>query len=73
MYLFDAHQLWIVEDEQDAADDGPAQEVYDEADEREPDIPGCIVHGPQTGGAGDRVPPLHQHLHTAQQHIALYN
>jgi len=68
MYLFEAHQLGIVEDEEDAADYGPAQEVYDEAEEREPDIPGCTAHGPQTGGAGDRLPALHQQLHTPQHH-----
>jgi len=44
MYLFEAHQLGIVEDEEDAADYGPAQEVYDKAEEREPDIPGCTAH-----------------------------
>ena len=38
-YLFDPHQLCIVEDEDDAKDDQPGNEVEDETDEGHPGIP----------------------------------
>lgn len=43
-YLLDAQQLWIIEDQQDAADDGPAQEVQSETEQREPHTPRCMTH-----------------------------
>lgn len=42
-YLLDAQQLWVIEEHEDAADDGPAQEVQREADQRQPYAPGCMT------------------------------
>lgn len=44
VYLFDAHQFWIIIDDKDAADDGPADEMHSEAEQREPDAPGGLTY-----------------------------
>lgn len=43
-YLLDAQQFWVIKDHEDAADDGPAEEVQREAEQGEPDTPGCLTH-----------------------------
>lgn len=61
-YLLDAQQLWVIKNEDDAEDDGPAEEVQREAEQRKPDTPGRMTYGPQAGGASYRLPVTHQHL-----------
>lgn len=61
-YLLEAQQFWVIKDHEDAADDGPADEVQGEAEQREPDTPGCMAHWPQAGGASHRLPVPHQDL-----------
>lgn len=40
--LLDAQKFWIIKNHEDAADDGPAQEVQYEAEQGEPDTPGGV-------------------------------
>lgn len=65
-YLLDAQQFWVIKDHEDAADDGPAEEVQREAEQREPDAPRCMTNRPQTGSANHRLPITHQDLHTGR-------
>lgn len=62
-YLLDPHQLCVVEDEDDAKDDQPGNEVEDEADEGNPSGPGLSASSPEHGAILYWLPVSHQQLH----------
>lgn len=61
-HLLNAQQFWIIKDHEDAADDCPAEEMQTEAEQREPDTPWWLTHGPQTRSGSHRLPVTHDDL-----------
>lgn len=66
-HLFQAHELCVVEDEKDAEDEEPGNDVEDKAEEGHPSGPWLSPSLPQHRTPGHRLPVPHHQLRKEEE------